>query len=148
MCVRVGVVSAAAAGGRYGFPMRLATVEQVVARTPDATLRSAAAVLAALERALPYARAGAFEDALVSFNKDLIGFEPVAELLAWFDPRAVNITLHAPEFLELALQEFGLLADREPTWAAGEVEFPAGFDGEAALAIILERVRAATGRPL
>lgn len=122
---------------------RLASADQVVARIPSASVRSAGAVLAALGRALSYRRAGALDDALVSFNKDLVDFRPMEELLSWFDPRAVNATLGDDEFLVLVLQEFGLLAEVGPSWSAGDRPdvLPDGFDGEDAMALILATVK-------
>ncbi len=102
--------------------LALAAPEQVVERNPQATLPAARAVLDALAVALNYLAAGAPDEAIVSLNRPLMTFEPVADLLGWFSPEVVNDALvqaaHGRlEPLVLALDAMGLWAETGEAFA-------------------------------
>lgn len=106
--------------------LELADVDTVLVRCPRATRASVQAVLDALRPALGYAAAGADLEALMALNRPLMDFQPMDDLLAWFDPVVINDALSRwrdgdRKTLPVMLRLFGVAVDDAPPWALEEL---------------------------
>ncbi len=103
--------------------IELAEPATVAARNPQGSLRAAEAVVPALLRALKQLGQGRPDDAIYDLNRPLMAFEPMAELLAWFNPTLINDAILSTaggdhRLLLASLDAMGLLAQTGEAYVA------------------------------